>query len=259
MANSSLTTHILPVSLAVAIALGTAPSAPAQRGNLALGVTTSTERIFLGLVELPWIYPANGPGPDEPLTAHARPASDAEVVALLDSTGVRAPDGRQVCGWVRDLDRVSGVPRGCEFVEADYEVPALRVYEQRDSGWLLVELTGPTVPWAWIRTSGEFHSLVDLLAGGEHLTYLDLRRWDRLVFETPGGTSTAFRHPALVDRQEVPYEALGHAVRDGRLWLHVRILDDACGARDPIAVGHGWIPARTANGGLNAWFWSRGC
>ena len=75
----------------------------------------------------------------------------------------------------------------------------------------------------------------------------------------PGGSSAAFRHPALQDEREVPYEALGQAIHQGRLWLHVRILDAVCAARDPVEVGRGWVPAKTAGGDLNAWFWSRGC
>ena len=75
----------------------------------------------------------------------------------------------------------------------------------------------------------------------------------------PGGSSAAFRHPALQDEREVPYEALGQAIHQGRLWLHVRILDAVCAARDPVEIGRGWVPAKTAGGDLNAWFWSRGC
>ena len=54
-------------------------------------------------------------------------------------------------------------------------------------------------------------------------------------------------------------EALGQAIHQGRLWLHVRILDAVCAARDPVEIGRGWVPAKTAGGDLNAWFWSRGC
>jgi hypothetical protein len=249
--------HALGLSVALTIALATGE---AQRSGDAADVTASSEAGLVGLVELPWIYEANGPPPNEPLTAHAAPDASARVVALLDRDGVRTPDGTRVCGWVRDLDRVSGSPPGCEFVEAGYEVPALRVYERRDSGWLLVNLTGSPAQSVWIRPGGRFHSIVDLLAGDGHLTYLDLLRWDRRMFQTPGGSSPiAFRHPALLEERQAPYEALGHAIHEGRVWLHVRILDDVCGARDPVEIGRGWIPAKTAGGELNAWFWSRGC
>jgi hypothetical protein len=57
----------------------------------------------------------------------------------------------------------------------------------------------------------------------------------------------------------VAYEAVGSAVRDGRLWLYVRLLDAVCLAREPVEIARGWVPAKTASGELNAWFWSRGC
>jgi hypothetical protein len=245
------------VALAV-VALSMGPSVPAQqRGAPAL--TQLNETGLVGLVELPWIYGVNGPPPDEPLTARAQPGSGAAAVAVLDPIGVRTPGGERVCRWVRDLDRQAGDPPGCEFVEAGYEIPALRVLAVADAGWFRVELTGSAERAAWIQTDNRFHSVIDLLASGEHLTYLDLRRWDRQISVEPSGSRAEFRHPALQDRREAPYEALGHVIYQGRLWLHVRILDEICVARDPVEIGRGWIPAMTAAGDLNAWFWSRGC
>ncbi len=231
---------------------------PAQQRD-ATAITQPNEKGIVGLVELPLIYEGNHPGQDEPLTARAQPRSEAAAVAVLDSVGVRTPEGERVCRWVRDLDRQAGDPPGCEFVEAGYEVPALRVLAIADAGWFRVELTRSAEGSAWIQTGNRFHSIVDLLARDEHLTYVDLRRWDRQISTEPGGSRAELRHPALQDEREVPYEALGHVMYQGRLWLHVRILDAVCVARDPVEIGRGWIPAKTASGDLNAWFWSRGC
>ena len=214
---------------------------------------------MIGLLELPWIYQSN---PDEPQTVsgYAQPAAESAVLAILDRQGVRTPAGDRVCGWVRDLDRQAGAPEGCEFLEAGYEVPAVPVSAAAGDDWYRIQIAGLSESFVWVRSRHRFHSLVELLAGGEHLTYLDLRRFDLWLHAEPGGSRTRLQHPAVAQgAREIPYELLAYVISEGRLWLHVRVLDQVCHAADPIEVARGWVAAKTTAGDPQAWYWSRGC
>jgi hypothetical protein len=210
---------------------------------------------------MPWLYGIDAPADgDEALVAHAAPSTGSLVVAWFDARGVRTPDGRRMCEWVRDLDAVAGGPPACEFAEAGYEIPALLVAAIADDGWYRVDLPGLQGAGAWIHSENRFHSLIELLAGPDHLTYLDPRTFDGWIYAEPNGARTQLeRRAATAGSAETPYEALGHAIVDGRLWLHVSVLDRVCVGTEPRQVARGWIPVKTRDGAPQAWFWSRGC
>jgi hypothetical protein len=150
------------------------------------------------------------------------------------------------------------------FTESDYEIPSLAVFERRD-GWVRIALDNDATRFGWVRESDQFQPIVDLLAGDSRLTYLTLT-WDGTLYESPGFTPrgrnarTAGTSGTTVRRNaEVPYRAIGHAVVQERLWLHVEILDEVCGNQDPRVIDTGWVPAQSPTGTQWAWFRSRGC
>jgi hypothetical protein len=150
------------------------------------------------------------------------------------------------------------------FTESDYEIPSLAAFERRD-GWVRITLDNDATRFGWVRESDQFHAIVDLLAGESRLTYLT-PTWDGTLYESPGfsprgrnartpGTSGAI----VRGNAEVPYRTIGRAVVQGRLWLHVEILDEVCGNQDPRVIDTGWVQALSPEGAQWAWFWSRGC
>jgi hypothetical protein len=151
------------------------------------------------------------------------------------------------------------------FTESDYEIPSLAAFERRD-GWVRIALDNDATRFGWVRESDQFHAIVDLLAGESRLTYLT-PTWDGTLYESPGFTprgrnarTTPGTSGTIVrGNAEVPYRAIGRAVVEERLWLHVEILDKVCGNQDSRVIDTGWVPAQSPAGTQWAWFWSRGC
>jgi hypothetical protein len=203
-------------------------------------------------------------GPVDAVAVYMSPSSSAAVVAHLDISGISLAGGTRSCEWIRDLD-VPTRPRGCVFTESDYEIPSLAAFERRD-GWVRIALDNDATRFGWVRESDQFHAIVDLLAGESRLTYLT-PTWDGTLYESPGFTprgrnarTTPGTSGTIVrGNAEVPYRAIGRAVVEERLWLHVEILDKVCGNQDSRVIDTGWVPAQSPAGTQWAWFWSRGC
>jgi hypothetical protein len=202
-------------------------------------------------------------GPVDAVPVHQTPATSAAIVAHLDTSGISLADGTRSCEWIRDLD-VPTRPRGCVFTESDYEIPSLAVFD-RQSGWVRIALDVNATRFGWVQEQTQFHALADLLGSDARLTYFTAT-WDRTLYESPGPAASARggRTARTSDRSvrgngEAPYRAIGRAVVEGHLWLHVEILDEVCGNQDPRVIDTGWIPAQSPAGAQWAWFWSRGC
>jgi hypothetical protein len=206
--------------------------------------------VLVGLMQFPSIYPDGQSG--QVISVHAQPSPTATVVARLTSHGIE--QATSACTWSRVLDR-RRAPRGCLFAESDYEVPALGVFET-SGDWCRIALDNDASGFGWVPCKGVFHSLADLLGSATRLTYLT-PDWDRTTFATPGAR-TGTRHARSAD-DEVPYRARGHRMMNGRLWLHVDVLDAVCAAAEPRVLFSGWVPAQGPRGEVWAWFWSRGC
>ena len=60
---------------------------------------------------------------------------------------------------------------------------------------------------------------------------------------------------------EIPIAVAGSSMFAGELWILVVVLKESvCSSSDaPRALKSGWIPAHSAVGELNIWFYSRGC
>ena len=229
---------------------------------LILAVQTLALPPLVGLWDFAGIA-SETPGAGDLVSIFANPSTNSPVVARLDREGILSADGStRLCRWIRDLD-VPAAARGCIFTESDYEIPALAVFAQQGN-WLRIALDDKATRFGWVQQRGEFHPLPELI-GGEKLTYL-AAAWDRTMYDSPGsGVSAPGARPARLSEnaarvtREVPYRAIGHLVLQGRLWLHVELLDEVCGAQDPRVVDTGWVPAESAAGVQWAWFWSRGC
>jgi hypothetical protein len=98
--------------------------------------------------------------------------------------------------------------------------------------------------------------LVELVASSERLTHLT-KQWDGRAYARPDAQSPLVRQYSHDD--EVPYRARGHRVVDGRLWVHVDVLDQVCSGPEPRVLFTAWVPAQAPMGTRWAWFWSRGC
>jgi hypothetical protein len=225
---------------------------------LALAQTASRPPLA-GLWDFPAIQP-DAAAPAATVPAHAESSASSPVVARLDATGI-TPAGAAApsCTWERDLDRAA-VAGGCIFTESGYEIPALAVFDRR-GGWLKIAVENGATRFGWVEERGAFHSIVDLLAG-DHLNHMT-PEWNRLVYDAPRADPTNSRTARGTDNDDAgayrPYRPLGYTFVDGRLWLHVELLDAVCRAAEPVVIDTGWVPAQSPNGNPWAWFSSRGC
>jgi hypothetical protein len=64
--------------------------------------------------------------------------------------------------------------------------------------------------------------------------------------------------PAIGERRHVVFaDTFGEA---GQLWFLVVVVDGTiCDGGPRSVLAAGWIPAHSASGQLNAWYYSRGC
>lgn len=219
--------------------------------------------VFTGLLDFAAIYPELEPGAaTRTMSAHATASATAAVIAQLDHKGIRLAGAHDYsCRWKRDLD-LTQPPRACVFAESGYEIPALAVFGA-EGQWLRIALGASQ--FGWVQAGSGYHSLPDLLATSERLTYL-AAEWDGRLYGEPGTAGELVLPPEQRRRKDdptrtdpVPYKALAHTVVAGRLWLKVEILDEVCGERDPRVLHTGWVPAQSPSGELWAWFYSRGC
>lgn len=214
--------------------------------------------VLAGLWDFAAIYAEPG-GSVEVVEVHLDPLASSAVVARLDKDGIVFVNGSRSCSWMRDLDRAAA-PRGCVFTESGYEVPSLAVFERRGD-WLRIALENDARRFGWVQEGGRFHALANLL-GSDNLTYLTAA-WNGTLYDGTGpnasGRQARRANGASRAGGETPYRGIGHAIARGRLWLHIEVLDNVCGAQEPRVVDTGWIPAQSATGAQWAWFRSRGC
>jgi hypothetical protein len=212
-----------------------------------------------------WDFEGLAAGADRaviPVAVHLEPSASSPVVARLDQEGILLPNGStRWCTWKRDLDRPAS-PRGCLFTESGYEIPSLAVFA-RQATWLRIALDDNATRLGWVQQRGDFHGLADLV-GAERLTYLT-GTWDRRLHDSPaadlrtGRGRTARVSTNAARTTEVPYRTIAQRIVQGRLWLHVELLDQVCSGGEPKVIDTGWVPAQSPAGDQWAWFWSRGC
>lgn len=175
--------------------------------------------------------------PVEPLiTLTAEPDSKASAIGRLES-----------------LESV-------EIVEWSYELIGLSIYgytHDGDSAWYKIYIPDRD-QFAWIkgRDGFRFRPLSELVSNS--LSYLT-GQWDRTLFPDPSSAEAVSLENAPAS--EVPIEIASTARIAGRLWLLVVVLKESpcASAEAPAVAAAGWVPALSANGHLNVWFYSRGC
>ena len=147
-----------------------------------------------------------------------------------------------------------------ETHEWSYELPAAAVYGYHYDGeqtWYQLR-ESPSGDLAWMSgdRQNRFHPLSKLVS--ESLAYLTAT-WDKRIFATVGDATTS---TVVVSRgEEISIAVASSAMFEGKLWILVVVLKDSvCSSSDaPRVLGSGWIPAHSASGTLNIWFYSRGC
>jgi hypothetical protein len=203
-----------------------------------------------------------------PVAVHLDPSASSPVVARLDKEGIllaprqgsgQADGSKRSCTWKRDRDRPAS-PRGCLFTESGYEIPSLAVFA-RQATWLRIALDDNATRFGWVQQRGDFHALADLVAA-ERLTYLT-GAWDKRLHDSPAADLRTGRDARVSTNAaratEVPYRTIAQRIVQGRLWLHVELLDQVCSGGEPNVIDTGWVPAQSPAGDQWAWFWSRGC
>lgn len=221
---------------------------------LAAHAAVAAEPGLIGLLEMPLIYElleragTRGPQP-APLRIHREPTETSRVVATLDHRGIARAGGAR-CVW-------EGAP-ACRYREAEYEVPALAVFEVRAPAWYRVAVDPAERQFGWIRSAERFHTLDSLVASEERLTHLTAA-WNGRLHEAPGVGPGRLVVPKAKRKAEQPYRALRHTRVGGRLWIEVALLDAVCDGGEERVIATGWVSAKTPAGVPVAWFWSRGC
>jgi hypothetical protein len=157
---------------------------------------------------------------------------------------------------VRVIDTLGHV----ETHEWSYEQPAAAVYGYHYDGqrtWYQLRAS-PSGDPAWMRgdKKNTFHPLSELVT--ESLAYLT-GTWDKRIFATVGDATTS---TVVVSRgEEIPIAVAASSMFEGEPWILVVVLKESvCSSSDaPAVLSSGWIPAHSASGALNIWFYSCGC
>ena len=201
----------------------------------------------------------------ESVDVRVNPSTGAAVIARLDEKGISSADGsKRFCSWAGDNDFGDPVPpRGCIYAESGYEIASVVVFEQQCK-WLRIALDNSATRFGWVMADDAFHPLSDLLSASR-LTYLT-PLWNRRLYDAPDAKadiagSRVSRLSARATNGDFtqPYRAVRTVSEQGRLWLRVELLDEACSVDEPRVIDTGWVPAQSATGEQWAWFWSRGC
>lgn len=226
------------------------------------GLTCAQSPALAGLLDFPSIYDEAS---SAELTVWDNPTSSASRIGTIDRHGIKLiKDADYHCKWQRDLD-VDRQPMGCIFTESGYEVPALAIVGATTGGWYRIALDAEGKQSGWVKATDGYHSLADLLANTERLTYL-AADWDGRLYrsatrssEVTAKSANHARAPDSSAAAETPYRVRRSTVAGGELWLEVEVLDEVCGEHDPRVQHTGWVPVHAADGHLWAWFHSRGC
>ena len=144
--------------------------------------------------------------------------------------------------------------------EWSYEAPAAAVYGYHYDGkqsWYQVrlEVTGQS-GWVVASKQLQFHPLSELLL--HSLAYLT-GSWDKQVFSDLADPATA--RVLDVSGDQIPMEVASTAMFEGQLWILVVVLQQSqcSSSAAPAVLASGWLPVHSAEGEVNAWYYSRGC
>lgn len=190
----------------------------------------------IGIVEIPSIFGvANPKGP--PGSRH--PFSPAPV-SVYDQPG-------------SGIVTVIKTRKAIATAEYSYEQAGALVYDRKNN-WYLIgidNISGKSRAWLGAANAGRYHSLEGLLKQG--LPYLT-RSWDSRLAQAPAGKAVRYNGKArdikVIEKRVVNQET----------WFHIELLQPGpCDSSSPKVVVRGWIPAYTADGHMNVWFYSRGC
>ncbi|MBL4620864.1 MAG: hypothetical protein JKY89_00545 [Immundisolibacteraceae bacterium] len=206
-----------------------------------------------------------------PMSAGASPPSQSGLIGLLEvphqwdqsSEDYRVDSSLAVYADanINSADqRVIHNLSDLETFEWSYEAPAAAVFGYHHDGeqaWyqLGLESTGAR---GWVVASKQlnFHPLSELVS--ESLAYLT-GSWDKRVFSDVADPATAKLLDVTGD--EIPIEVAGTAMFEGQLWVLVVVMKQSqCwSSAAPQVLDVGWLPAHSASGQLNIWYYSRGC
>jgi hypothetical protein len=253
--------NALLLVLSTAVGCGSAwPSADLSAAAQKENAPTQRAPRLIGLVELPGVFGTRSqdgpPGQNPPIGPVA-----LRVFAR--------PGDREPFAVVTDGEQVRAAAHG-------YEESSAVVYARR-GGWFEIGLRGLNQPAGWVAPADTrtFRTLEALLTDG--LTYVTAG-WDRRLFERPTVEARATLFPRapenlaadlMTDEDVLGFwpapDETGVIVLEtrqvrGRLWLKVSLHEHTCiSTSSGPGLATGWIPAQSAEGHTNVWFYSRGC
>lgn len=192
----------------------------------------------IGIVEIPPLFGVLDP--------HGPPGSRLPFTPASVSVFEQPTSGSRVI-------KVINNPKDIATAEYGYEQSGALVYDIKDN-WYLIGIGGSTSSVSgWLRhtVTGNYHSLESLLK--RSVAYLT-PSWDSKLTQVPTGDTSGYTGKArdikVIEKRMVNKE----------VWFHVELLHPGpCSGATTKVVAKGWIPAMTADGHMNVWFYSRGC
>lgn len=156
-----------------------------------------------------------------------------------------------------DSDKIVNIrdPNILKTTEHGYEIVSAIVYGEIDGWYLIRYFDGLYEKAAWLspHDAGEYYPLKTLFLN--KLAFLTAN-WDRRLWINPSGE-------AELNFSDCPppteIDVISSQYIDDALWLKIKVLDpEWCLKQNSPKATIGWLPAYSANGGLNVWFYSRG-
>lgn len=200
------------------------------------------------------------------------------LVSPLANAGSELPNP---LGVLVDLDP-NQAPKDVWSIEYGNEMRAPLVFATKKEGDVLLRQADDRDLWLKPRDKAQIRTFEDILQG-DHMTYLT-QNWDaKIHYDATKSSDFSKRSAFRLPGRKMPkptkdhlywasrdVEVLERKTVDGTLWLKVRLVDrTACATPDgkPIYAKHpvtgkevtGWVPTRNDAGGLNFWFYTRGC
>jgi hypothetical protein len=163
-------------------------------------------------------------------------------------------DNAQPAVTIKTRREIESLEHGYEQISA----AVLDVRAQAGKTWYLVQYKREDrLMAAWLSGSnaGRFRSLPELLKGRGFLT----QAWNGWLYKSPRSEGSRENIlSALGERRHVVFADMAEDA--GQMWFLVVVVDGTiCDGGPRSVLAAGWIPAHSASGQLNAWYYSRGC
>lgn len=229
---------------------------------LALPLSVHADEGIKGLLAIPEVY---GEGPCDEFSptdiALYADAGDADAIATIrvERYWEFPPEGGCKGLSVVVEKNEGGSAQPLPSMEYGYELPAALVVDRavlgQDEHWFEIDL-GETSAWLRATEGSRYFPLEELLVN--RLNYVAPETGVFLA-DDPGMEHSGSERMHLEYYSDIRVTGVRWA--GDKLWLQVDVLNGSgCGSRDePVIIDQGWVPAHSASGELNVWFYSRGC